>query len=123
MRSVVEFFTLFLTEHVAPLPSTPLGSPSYTAWRKKLEDQADAAWCRFVRFWQEKKRVQRALPSEALSPFDSFMKTVSPEHWPEGPSGSTLFQPKGSENQNRRMRDRSELVEAWHEEQAKKSKK
>ena len=79
MRSVVEFFTLFLTEHVAPLPSTPLGSPSYTAWRKKLEDQADAAWCRFVRFWQEKKRVQRALPSEALSPFDSFMKTVSPE--------------------------------------------
>ena len=51
------------------------------------------------------------------------MKTVSPEHWPEGPSGSTLFQPKGSENQNRRMRDRSELVEAWHEEQAKKSKK
>ena len=81
MRSVVEFFTLFLTEHVAPLPSTPLGSPSYTAWRKKLEDQADAAWCRFVRFWQEKKRVQRALPSEALSPVLEKQFNVAVNDW------------------------------------------
>lgn len=106
VKCAIEYFTLFLEEHI---PSLPEDVPSTThpkarPWRAELARLTDAAWKCITEFYTAHNRC----PSEKVSVFKKFMTSLDAIHLPTGPPGEICFQPPETKY---KMRTRAELFE------------
>jgi hypothetical protein len=115
VKCAIEFFTLFLEQHIPSLPEDVPSTthPNARRWRAELTRLTDAAWISIREFYATHGRC----PSDKVSVFKKFMTNLDAEHLPTGPPGEICFQPPETKY---KMRTRKEL---FQQKQAKSSKK
>jgi hypothetical protein len=110
LKFMVEYFTLFLDEHVPEWPTGALlakGSEGHQR-RMKLSTMTDKAWAKFVQFYEEREPGKKQLDN--VNPFKLWMKTRS--DLPEGPNGETCYKIPGA-GERQQMKTYAQLFQAF----------
>jgi hypothetical protein len=105
IKICIEYFSLFLDEHIVPLPITANCGAAAPIWDKELKEKTNRAWEAAEAFTADIDKFKKL--SESLNAFKEFMFHHTSE-LPPGPTGETTFQPPAL---SERLRTRLQLVE------------
>ena len=105
IKICAEYFSLFVDQHIAPLPEGVTCGALAPEWKEQLKLRTDRAWKAAQAFATAQGTSKL---SESASGFKRFMFALDPSNLPQGPSDETTFQPP---TRYPRLRTRANLVD------------